>query len=142
MKNNIKLGMAGENLARYIFLRYGFNVYNSVNDDHGVDFIAGYNDKFFNVQVKSTTKGKYTFIREDRVKDSDDFLICYIVYDNDPSIWPTVTVFPATLLKHPGIFTYRDYKNPEYGFKKNQAILETNYTPDKFFKQLFEDYEW
>ena len=68
--NHMQLGQFGEYYAKMEFASYGFDVYTSEVDDHGVDFIARdiKTGIFYEVQVKSMFKGKYVFIKKDKLE--------------------------------------------------------------------------
>ena len=52
--NNIQLGRYAEYYAKMEFASYGFEVYTSEVDDHGIDFIAKTkNSRYLEIQVKS-----------------------------------------------------------------------------------------
>ena len=65
----LQLGQFGEYYAKMEFASYGYEVYTSEVDDHGVDFIAKKKDTgiFYEVQVKSQYKGKYLFVKKDKL---------------------------------------------------------------------------
>ena len=59
----MQLGRYAEYYAKMEFTSYGFDVYTSEVDDHGVDFIAKSKDGiYFEVQVKSVRNDNYVFI--------------------------------------------------------------------------------
>ena len=62
--NPLQLGKYAEYYAKMEFTSYGYDVYTSEVDDHGVDFVikdsAGI---VYEVQVKSVCKSKYVFIQ-------------------------------------------------------------------------------
>ena len=63
---HLQLGRYAEYYAKMEFASYGYEVYTSEVDDHGVDFIVKVPNtaKFFEVQVKSVRNYGYTFIEE------------------------------------------------------------------------------
>ena len=67
----MQLGRYGEYYAKMEFTSYGFDVYTSEVDDHGIDFIAkGKDDNYYEVQVKSVRNDNYVFIRKDKLDES------------------------------------------------------------------------
>ena len=56
---SLQLGKFAEYYAKMEFSSYGFDVYTSEVDDHGVDFVAKYNGEFYEVQVKSVRQDNY-----------------------------------------------------------------------------------
>ena len=76
----LQLGQFGEYYAKMEFASYGYEVYTSEVDDHGVDFIAKKKDTgvFYEVQVKSQYKGKYPFVKKDKLVMDDHHLVCFL----------------------------------------------------------------
>lgn len=129
---SMQLGQYGEYYAKMEFTSYGFDVYTSEVDDHGIDFVAKYKTgTFYEVQVKSVRNDNYVFIHKSKITLDERHLVCFIRF-NDGKL-PDCYVFPATVWKNPdgSLFTSKDYKGlkstPEYGIsvrKKNLAMLQ------------------
>lgn len=116
----MQIGRYAEYYAKMVFTSYGFDVYTSEVDDHGVDFIAKNNiGDYFEVQVKSVRNDNYVFIRKDKITLDEKHLVCFIRYV-DGSL-PECYVFPSTVWEKPdgALFSSRDYNGlksaPEYG---------------------------
>lgn len=128
----LQLGRFAEYYAKMELVSYGFDVYTSEVDDHGIDFIAKSNrDTYFEFQVKSKYKSDYVFLIQSKfdITQKNLYLIliifelgkqpkCYLIPSSDWSI-------PNDLLR------VREYKEtaslPEYGLnlsKKNMKLLE------------------
>ena len=128
--SHMQLGRYGEYYAKMEFTSYGFDVYTSEVDDHGIDFIAkGKDDNYYEVQVKSVRNDNYVFIRKDKLVLDDKHLICYIRFVDDEL--PDCYVFPSTVFVNPdgSLFSSKDYKGlkskPEYGIStKKKENLE------------------
>ena len=59
----MQIGRYAEYYAKMEFTSYGYDVYTSEVDDHGVDFVASKNSGiYYEIQVKSLRKGNYAFI--------------------------------------------------------------------------------
>ena len=139
--SGMQLGRYAEYYAKMEFTSYRYEVYTSEVDDHGVDFVAKYNGKFYEVQVKSVRQDGYLYIPKDKVTVSDNFLICYMRFTDDKL--PDVFVFPATVWNYPNaLFVDRPYdkpkqkSDPEFGInynKKNAPLLE-KYRAELFFE--------
>lgn len=139
--SGMQLGRYAEYYAKMEFTSYGYDVYTSEVDDHGVDFVAKYDSKFYEVQVKSVRQDGYLYIPKEKVIVSDNFLICYMRFTDDNL--PDVFVFPATVWNSPNaLFVDRPYdkpgqkSKPEYGIsynKKNAPLLE-KYRAESFFE--------
>ena len=80
----MQLGRYAEYYAKMEFTSYGFDVYTSEVDDHGVDFIAKSKDGiYFEVQVKSVRNDNYVFISKDKIVIDKRHLVCYIRFVED-----------------------------------------------------------
>lgn len=140
----MQLGQYGEYYAKMEFTSYGYDVYTSEVDDHGVDFVARdvKTGMFYEVQVKSLQKGNYVVIPKDKLVIDDRHLICFLRFENGQL--PDVYVIPATVWNNPNtVFVDRKYdkpgqkSKPEWGInysKKNIAILE-EYRAEKYFEK-------
>ena len=74
----LQLGRYAEYYAKMEFASYGFEVYTSEVDDHGVDFIAKNpnNKQFYEVQVKSIRNAGYVFVQKDKIELQENWLLC------------------------------------------------------------------
>lgn len=140
----MQLGKYGEYYAKMEFTSYGFDVYTSEVDDHGVDFIAkNGNGVFYEIQVKSIRDDNYVFIKKSKLILKDNHLICLIRF-NDGEL-PDCYVFPATVFNNPdgSLFTSKDYEGlkslPEYGIsikKKENLNKMQKYKVEKILLEL------
>lgn len=130
--NNLQLGKYAEYFAKMEFASYGFDIYTSEVDDHGIDFVAKTKDgSFFEFQVKAVRKTNYVFMRKDKwdINAPNTYLILMIFSDYKV---PDVYMIPATSWKTPDtLLRDKDYvglkSKPEYGVnipKKNMPLLE------------------
>ena len=143
--NRLQLGRYAEYYAKMEFASYGFEVYTSEVDDHGVDFIAkapGEN-KFYEVQVKSVRDYGYVFMAKSKMPElSDERLVCFLHFIDGQL--PDVFVIPASEWKSPNaVLVDRKYdkpgqkSEPEWGInvsKKNYALL-TEYNAKHWFER-------
>jgi hypothetical protein len=132
--NRLQLGRYAEYYAKMEFASYGFEVYTSEVDDHGVDFIAkapGEN-KFYEVQVKSVRDYGYVFMAKSKMPElSDERLVCFLHFIDGKL--PDVFVIPASAWANPNaVLVDRKYdkpgqkSEPEWGInvsKKNYDLL-------------------
>ena len=139
---HLQRGRYAEYYAKMEFTSYGYEVYSSEVDDHGVDFVVkAPSNQFLEVQVKSLMGNGYIFISESKMPTlSDSRLICYIRFEDgkDPSIF----IIPSTVWNLPNeVFVYRKYdkpgqtSEPEWGINisnKNFHIIE-QYRASEFF---------
>lgn len=123
--SGLQLGRYGEYYAKMLFTAYGYEVYSSEVDDHGVDFIVkNKSGKIFEVQVKTICRTGYMFIKKNKIVIDDQHLVALIrLKDNEE---PEMFVFPASVWKNPNpVFKDRSYG--EWGVnysKKNRKLLE------------------
>ena len=141
-----QLGKYAEYYAKMEFASYGFEVYTSEVDDHGVDFIAKApkTNVFYEVQVKSVRDYGYTFITESKMPQlSENRLVCYLHFEDNKL--PDVFVIPSTVWTNPNpVFVHRKYdkpgqkSKPEYGISvshKHFGLL-TPYAADTVLPEL------
>ena len=126
--SSLQLGQYGEYYAKMEFTSYGYDVYTSEVDDHGVDFVAKKDDVFYEVQVKSVRNDNYVFIKKNKIVLDDKHLICFIRFVDGEL--PDCYVFPATVFLNPDgrLFSSRDYvglkSEPEYGISVKTHLSE------------------
>ena len=142
--NHLQLGRYAEYYAKMEFTSYGFYVYASEVDDHGIDFIAQDPDlkELFFVQVKSVRKHNYTYLKKEKTILDDNYLVCLIYFTDDHD--PDMYIFPTSVWENSNvIFVDREYSGskykskPEWGIsysKKNSEMLE-KYTAENFFER-------
>lgn len=143
--NHLQLGRYAEYYAKMEFTSYGFEVYTSEVDDHGVDFIAKIPGKkrFYEVQVKSVRNYGYVFIAKSKMPElSENRLVCYLHFIDGQL--PEVFVIPATAWNKPNaVLVDRKYdkpgqnSKPEWGInisKKNYTLLD-EYKADCWLKE-------
>lgn len=140
----LQLGQFGEYYAKMEFASYGYEVYTSEVDDHGVDFIAKDKDTgiFYEVQVKSLYKSNYSYIDKKKLVLDDRHLVCVLHFICHQL--PRVYVLPAAAWKHPNAalpdYEYDDPKlksKPEWGVRlaeKNLPLIE-KYKAEKFLQK-------
>lgn len=125
--SHLQLGKIAEYYAQIEFLSYGFEIYDTVVDDRGVDFIARKNGTVYEIQVKAVRNYNYTFISESKMQQlTAERIVCYMNFIDGEQ--PVLYVLPATVWQNPNeVFTHKVYeKSAEYGInnsRKNQHIL-------------------
>ena len=84
--NQRQLGQYGEYYAKMEFASYGYDVYTSEVDDHGVDFVARDENGIKYIQVAATVRDEKTLARELRPlqKIHDHYPKCILTLDMDP----------------------------------------------------------
>ena len=130
----LQLGRYAEYYAKMEFASYGYEVYTSEVDDHGVDFVVKVpgTAKFYEVQVKSVRDYGYVFISKSKMPVlTAHRLVCHMHFIDGQL--PDVFVIPATAWAEPNaVLVDRNYdkpgqtSNPEWGIslsKKNYDLL-------------------
>lgn len=84
-RNLIRKGVIGELKAKTICLEKGYNIYESICDDVGVDFIIEKDNNFKKIQVKTATKitkkhNRLCF-RLGNTNNEPDFFLCMFEQD-------------------------------------------------------------
>ena len=131
--SSLQLGRYAEYYAKMEFASYGFEIYTSEVDDHGVDFVfrTKQTKSYCRVQVKSSYKQNYTFMTKEKTPLEEDFLICYVRFSDDAL--PEVYIIPAKDWETPNaVLVDRKYSEgqtskPEWGInysKKNAHLLD------------------
>lgn len=113
------------------FASYGFEIYTSEVDDHGIDFIVKTKSGIFlEIQVKSILKTKYVFMQKEKWNvESPTTYLSLLLFENGKL--PEAYLIPATAWKNPNtLLCDKDYEGlkskPEYGLnlsKKNMQLL-------------------
>ena len=101
--SRLQIGRYAEYYAKMEFASYGFEVYTSEVDDHGVDFVSkSTSGIFYEIQVKSlrVSKAGYVFILKSKMDiNSKNRIVCLVCFIN--SKYPTIYLIPATAWKEP-----------------------------------------
>ncbi len=145
--NPMQPGKYAEYYAKMEFASYGFEVYSSEVDDHGVDFVVKVPGtySFYEVQVKSIRNYGYVFIPKSKMPVlTTNRLVCYIHFIENQM--PYIFVIPAAAWAEPNaVFVDRNFdkpgqkSKPEWGInisKKNYAMLDV-YKADKKIKRIY-----
>jgi len=136
-----QLGKYAEYYAKMEFASYGFEVYTTEVDDHGVDFVAKKTDGVFReIQVKSRQEGKPHVIIDKSKMDAEDRnrFVCVLIFREDNL--PDVYLIPSTVWLEPNdAFSDYDYEDKSVWrlalTKKSQAILD-GYRIEKYIDRL------
>ncbi|MBR5382131.1 MAG: DUF4365 domain-containing protein [Oscillospiraceae bacterium] len=145
--NHLQFGRYAEYYAKMEFTSYGYDVYTSEVDDHGVDFIAkSPAGCFLEVQVKAVRGCNYTYIKANKLELDDRHIVCYLRFDD--GLLPDIFIIPAIVWQTPNaVFVCyhagRSEKagSKEFGInssKKNAHLLES-YRADRYFEKNGED---
>ena len=108
----LQLGRYAEYYAKMEFASYGFEVYTSEVDDHGVDFVVKVpgTANFYEVQVKSVRDFGYVFISKSKMPVlTAHRLVCHMHFIDGQL--PDVFVIPATAWAEPNaVLVERNYR--------------------------------
>ena len=141
--SHLQLGRYAEYYAKMEFASYGYDVYTSEVDDHGVDFVARNPDdgQYYEIQVKAVRDLDYVYIRKDKMALSPTRLVYLLLFSN--GTLPDCYVIPSQTWKDPNaLFVDRSYDKPgqksapEWGInlsKKNLPVLEP-YREEQYFR--------
>ncbi len=118
--NKLQVGAYAEYFVKMEFTMYGFEVYSSDVDDHGIDLIARIGDNpFIEVQVKSTRKQTgYVFMRKTKFEIKENIYLAFVHFiEGQP---PKLFLIPSIRWQTPDkIFSDRNYEGkkskPEWG---------------------------
>ena len=128
----MQLGRYAEYYSKMEFASYGFDIYTSEVDDHGIDFIAKSKDgRYLELQVKAVRQTNYIFMRKDKWNICDQNMHLILMLFADGKL-PDVYLIPATAWQMPNaLLCDKDYDGlksaPEYGVnisKKNMPLLD------------------
>ena len=141
--NRMQLGRYAEYYAKMEFTSYGYEVYTSEVDDHGVDFVvkSPLDKRFYEVQVKSIRDFSYVFMRKEYFPLDDNRLLCLLrfVEGQLPEVYiiPAVEwLCPTVLLVEHNYAMEGQTSPPEWGInisKKNLDELAKYRSEDFFF---------
>ena len=131
--NGLQIGRYAEYYAKMEFASYGFDVYTSEVDDHGIDFIAKTKGgRFLEIQVKSIRQTNYVFMQKEKwdIHNPDVFLALLLFSEGE---LPDFYLIPASAWQTPNaLLCEKEYEGlkskPEYGLnlsKKNMQMLQT-----------------
>ncbi len=131
--SSLQRGRYAEYYAKMEFASYGFEIYTSEVDDHGVDFIirSKQTKSYCRIQVKSSYKSNYVFMTKNKTPLEEDFWICYIRFIKDAL--PEVYIIPTKEWEKPNaVLVDREYSEeqkskPEWGInysQKNACLLD------------------
>lgn len=129
--NTLQVGRYAEYFVKMEFTLFGFDVYTTEVDYHGIDFVIRKDpDRYFDVQAKSVRlmQGKPTYINfpKDRFSLRDNLLAAVVLLRDHEA--PDLYLIPATAWREPNaLFKSYDYvdrkSKPEWGLNITQHNL-------------------
>ena len=129
--NHLQLGRYAEYYVKMEFASYGFEIYGSEVDDHGIDFIIKKGtENYYDIQVKSIRGYNYIFFPKDKFKTRQNLLAAVVLFL--PKEAPKLYLIPSISWLNPNaLLVSRDYEGkkskPEWGLNistKNIRLLE------------------
>lgn len=131
--NNLQLGRYAEYYAKMVFSSYGWDIYTSEVDDHGVDFVAKDKDNaFFEIQVKGVRNNNVVCMSKEKQVLDKQHLIAYLRFTDDH--FPEMYVIPSLVFLEPN----QAFSSHDYVGKKSKPEWVINYTGKT--KELIEAY--
>ena len=141
--NRLQLGRYAEYFAKMEFTLFGFDVYTTEVDDRGIDFVIRKgDDRYYDVQVKSSRGFNYIFFPKDKFSPRVNLLAAVVLFFNGQA--PQLYLIPSTAWLEPNaLLVDRDYEGkkskPEWGLnlsKKNLPLLMTQFAFDEVVQKL------
>ena len=132
--NHLQIGRYAEYYAKMELTSYGFHIFTSEVDDHGIDFVMkNSKGQYYEVQVKAAriNKSSYVFASKSKFNIDNDFLLLALILLEEGKS-PSMYLIPAKEWKNENeIFKNREFEGkksePEWGLnisKKNIPLLE------------------
>ena len=134
-RTGLEIGRYAEYYAKMEFTSYGFEVFTSELDDHGVDFIAHHpkDGTYFEIQVKSIRDYNYAFVTKDKMESLSggnlpaNRLVCLLRFEDGKL--PEVYIIPAKAWEKPNdLLKDKDYdglkSKPEWGINVSRKNLD------------------
>lgn len=128
--NHLQVGKYAEYFVKMEFTLYGFDVYSSEVDDHGVDFVVRKGEtSYYDVQVKSAriSSTSYIFFPKDLFPLRSTLLAAVVLLSQQHE--PDLFLIPATAWRQPpnALFRDRPYdgmkSRPEWGLNISQRNI-------------------
>ncbi len=143
--NALQIGRYAEYYAKMEFASYGFEIYTSEVDDHGIDFVTKKDqNQYIDIQVKSIRGYNYIFFPKDKFVLRDNLYAAIVIFM--PMEPPQFYLIPSISWHQPNaLLVSRDYvgkkSKPEWGLNlsgKNIGLLY-QYSFDKSISKLLKE---
>lgn len=130
--SSMQLGRYAEYYAKMELTSYGYDVYTSEVDDHGVDFIAKTpRRQYLEIQVKAIRESKYIFMQETKWDIKNPNLYLFLLIFEEEKLPRTYLIGAKEWQNSNALLKYKRYdnlkSNPEYGLnisRRNLVLLE------------------
>ena len=106
----LQVGRYAEYFAKMEFTLYGFDVYSTEVDDKGIDFVIRRSEeRYYDVQVKSSRNANYIFFAKSKFALRENLLAAIVLFLDGQS--PDLFLVPSSVWLQPNaLFTSRDYE--------------------------------
>ena len=141
--NRLQLGRYAEYFVKMEFTLFGFDVYTTEVDKQGIDFVIRKgDDRYYDVQVKSSRGFNYIFFPKDKFSPRANLLAAVVLFFDGQA--PQLYLIPSTAWLEPNaLLVGRDYEGkkskPEWGLnlsKKNLPLLLAQFAFDEVVQKL------
>jgi Holliday junction resolvase-like predicted endonuclease len=92
-KTNQTIGLAGEDLVRYILHRWRYDTFEPCNPSSRCDFVVNRDNKWTTIQVKTTEQGERLYLKRQK-GDRLNKTVKYFMYSTDDFDFLFVVKFP------------------------------------------------
>jgi hypothetical protein len=118
-KTNQTIGLAGEDLVRYLLHRWRFDIFEPCNPNNKCDFVIHTGKKWITIQVKTTESQTRIIIKREgcysmngakrnfKSYDQTDFELLFLVK------FPRIYIIPHEIIKRPSVIL-KDYEDYAY----------------------------
>ena len=118
-KTNQVIGLAGEDLVRYLLHRWSYDIFEPCNPSSRCDFVINQNNKWITIQVKTTDKKDSVYLRRRRYNSKGNNREAFSYDENDFDFLCVVKflkiyVIPYSAIKHCQTVMLKDYEDCIY----------------------------
>ena len=111
-KINQTIGLAGEDLVRYILHRWRYEIFKPCNPSSNCDFIINHNDRWIKIQVKTTEKKDIIILKRRNYATTNYSRVGSYRYTEDDFDYVFVVKFPKIyVIPFDGILTGKREQN-------------------------------
>ena len=113
------IGLSGESLVSYLLHMWEYNIYEPVTPTTSVDFAIKKGDKWATIQVKTTEKKEYLYLKRTHNRRTANDNVKYFMYSEDDFDFlflvkfPKIYIIPHRILEKQNII-FRDYEDYAY----------------------------
>jgi len=118
-RDNQFVGLAGEDLTRYLLHRWKYDIFEPCNPSSRFDFVVNRDNKWITIQVKTTEKKEYLYLKRTHNRRTENDNVKYFRYSKDDFDFlflvkfPKIYIIPHRILEKQNII-FRDYEDYAY----------------------------